>query len=460
MGYEWHTSRVGPDPRVSGHSQADRDVWLPALAAAGFALRAGVALLLEPGSSLLNDEATYAAGATRLVVAGQLDTGEFVRPPLYFLFVGLFQWLFGPEWRPWLKLAQCALAAATVWPVHAMARRLGGVGAARVAAAFWLFDPTLVAYAHLVWPETLFTLLAAWVFAGVEDAERGGPWPLARLGLATGVAMLLKPVFGLFTAALAFWWWRRLGFQRAIRLCAVYGAAVALAIAPWVVRNQLLYGPSVVLENQGAYNLWVGNDPAPSRRVLAEWTALPDAVTRSRVAAERGSAAITADPVGFLGHSVVRGANVWGLEFFVLRNAVLGAYGPVSRGALLAAFWTIQLGWALLLLCAAAGLPRAWSAPSLRPPILYGLVVTLLVATMVGSTRFRVPLTVPLCVAAGVGAPLLLRGRARGRELAAVAVAAGLLAFSASRPVFRTLIAADFDSPAELAREDWMRHRY
>jgi 4-amino-4-deoxy-L-arabinose transferase-like glycosyltransferase len=436
------------------------DPWLLALVGAGFALRAVTALLLEPGSTLLNDEATYAAGAAKLVTTGQLETGIFVRPPLYFLFVATFEFLFGVYWRLPLELAQCALGAATAWPVYAMALRLGGLRCARVAAAFWLFEPTLVAYAHLVWPETLFAWIAAWVFAGIQDAERDTAWKRARLGVLSGLAMLLKPVFGLFSAVLAFWWWRRLGFGRALRLSLVYGAAAALTIAPWVVRNQVRYGPAVVLENQGPYNLWVGNDPRPSPWILEEWAALPDPATRSRVGMERGLAAIAQDPGRFLARSAVRAVNVWGLEFFVLRNAVLGAYGDVSRASLLAAFWTLQLGWVLMLLSAAAGLPRAWRAPALRPPLLYALAVTLLVAAMVGSTRFRVPLEIPLCVAAGVGAPLLVRGRLRGRELAAVGVAAALLLVSASRPLFRTLIAARFGSVSELARDDWMRHRY
>ncbi len=436
------------------------DAWLLGLVAAGFALRATLALLTDSGSVLVNDETIYRGGATRWVTRGEIDTGVFVRPPLYFGFIAFFQWLLGVEWRPFLKLAQCGLAVATAWPVYAMARRLGGVVSGRVAAAFWLLDPTLVAYAHLVWPETLFTLIVAWVFAGVEGAESQPRWKLAWLGLLTGLAMLAKPVFGLFTAILAFWWWQRLGLSRAVRLSLVYGSAVALAIAPWVVRNQLVHGPSVVLENQGPYNLWVGNDPRPTMTVYEEWKALPDAATRSRVASQRGMAVIAADPGGFLSRSVVRGANVWGLEFFVLRNAVLGAYGEVSRDAFLAAFWTIQLGWVLLLLSGAAGLPRAWADPALRPALLYALVVTVLVATMVGSTRFRVPLCVPLCVAAGFGAPLLLRGRARGREWVAVGLAALLLVASASRPLFRTILGARFESTAELERDPWMRHRY
>ncbi len=436
------------------------DPWLSGLVAAGFALRAAVALLTDGDYRLVNDETTYAAGATRLVTAGILDTGDFVRPPLYFGFVAFFQWLLGSQWQPFLKLAQCALGAATAWPIYRVGVRLGGATAGRVAAAFWILDPTLVVYAHLVWPETLFTFIVAWVFAGVEGAESRSMPRLAGYGLLSGLAMLIKPVFGLFTAILAVWWWQRLGLRRAARLSLVYGAAVAFTIAPWVARNQLLFGPPILLENQGPYNLWVGNDPRPSAFVLEEWTALPDPATRSRVATERGLAAIAADPAGFVGRSAVRGLNVWGLEFFVLRNALLGSYGDPSRGSLLAAFWVIQLGWALLLVSAAAGLPRVWAWPALRPPIVYGLVVTLLVAAMVGSTRFRVPLSVPLCVAAGVGAPLLVRGRARGRELVAVGLAAALLLASASRPLFRTLIAARFDAPAELDRNEWLRHRY
>jgi len=447
-------SREAPEPGA--------DPWLPRLIAAGFALRAVVALVLDPLPQLMNDDAVYALGGASLVSDGVFDTGVFVRPPLYFVFVGLFQLLFGASWLTWLKPAQCALGAATAWPIYALARQAGGPSAARWAAAFWLFDPTLVAYAHLLWPETLFTWIVAWVFARAGAAERGGPRDLLALGALTGLAMLLKPVFGIFSALLACWWWQRLGFGRALRLSLVYGLTVAAVIAPWVVRNQVTYAsPAVLLENQGPYNLWYGNDPRPHGEIYAEWKALPDAVSRSRHAREQGLAAISADPLRFAGQSASRAAHVWGLEFFVLRNVALGAYGDVSKGTFLAAFWAVQVGWVLMLLCAAAGLPRAWQAPALRPALLYALVLTLLVAAMVATTRFRVPLGVPLCVAAGIGASTLLAGRARGAALVAVGVAVAILVFSTSRPLFQTLLLARFEAPAELvANESWMHHRY
>jgi len=55
-----------------------------------------------------------------------------------------------------------------------------------------------------------------------------------------------------------------------------------------VIRNQLRYGPEIVFENQGSYNLWAGNARESVGEVTAEWNALPDPVTRSRVGMERG----------------------------------------------------------------------------------------------------------------------------------------------------------------------------
>ena len=231
-------------------------------------------------------------------------------------------------------------------------------------------------------------------------------------------------------------------------------------IAPWVVRNQLRYGPTVLLENQLAYNLWVAHDPAPSLEIYEEWRRLPDPVTRSRAGFERGAAAIAADPAGFASSVPGRAVNLWGLEFFVVRHLIFGAYGEVSRGAFLAAFWLIQLGWAGLLLCAAPGLPALWRARELRPVLVYAVALTLLVSCMLVSTRFRVPFGVPLCVAAGLGAPLVARARLSWREWTALAAALGILAVSCSRPVFRRIAGAEFASPAELWNSDWMQHRY
>ena len=104
----------------------------------------------------------------------------------------------------------------------------------------------------------------------------------------------------------------------------VLGLAAMTVVTPWVIRNQLRYGPAIILENQGPYNLWIGNEPTPAPRILAEWNAIGDPVERSRTGMERGLAAIRSDPAAFLQRSALRAVNLWGLEFFVVRHIVTG----------------------------------------------------------------------------------------------------------------------------------------
>ena len=91
-----------------------------------------------------------------------------------------------------------------------------------------------------------------------------------------------------------------------------------------MIRNQRAYGASILLENQGPYNLWVGNTKDSPFEVLEEWRALPDPVARSRAGMQRGLAAIAEAPIDFVNRSIAQGLNVWGFEFFVIRNLIFG----------------------------------------------------------------------------------------------------------------------------------------
>ena len=183
------------------------------------------------------------------------------------------------------KVLQSIAGAATLIPVYALADRVAGRSAARIAAAFFAFDPTMIAYGAMLWPETLYTLLTAIVFWRTSLLE---PEQVARpvvLGVLTGLAMLLKPAIGAFTLMLAFSWLLRFGWMGAIRLSLVFAAATALVLAPWVIRNQLRYGPEILLENEGPYNLWMSSHPGEPQGGLRErGTACP---TRSPAPAWR-----------------------------------------------------------------------------------------------------------------------------------------------------------------------------
>ncbi|MFP8879388.1 MAG: glycosyltransferase family 39 protein, partial [Myxococcota bacterium] len=431
--------------------------------AGGLLVRIVAAALLDPDMRLRGDENIYTRHALELLETGRLDTGWFVRPPLYFVFMAgthLLSDALPVSWTLLTKWLQCIASVATAIPVYRGARRIAGTRAARFAAAFLLFDPTLIGYTSLLWPETLFTLLVAIVFDGVADLDRRSAARSLFLGTMTGLALLLKPVFGLFAVLWAGSWLMQLGWSRALRHLLLVGGAAALVISPWLIRNQLQYGPSILLENQGPYNLWIGNAKASPPEVLRDWRRLGDPVLRNEVAMDRALEAITEDPARFARNYLSRIVNLWGFEFFVFRHVVLGGYGWHSRWQLQAAFWSMQIGWALSLLAVCAGLGYAIRDPAIRLLLVYAAAFTLMVAAMVGTTRFRVPFAYLIAVLAGVG---LDRAIARGltwRSLVAAGLVGTLLFASATKPLFWKIITNDFADGRDLNRTDWIYFRY
>jgi len=444
-----------------------RSAWadpaLLGLLGTGLLLRTLIAWAVDPHLIPRGDEGVYLEKAAELARRGVLDTGTFVRPPLYFVVLAVLDNLTAPLGWPLASVVrglQCIVGTFVAVPVYRTATRLVGRRGGLIAAAFLLFDPTLIAYCHLIWPETLFLLIAALVFDAVADIEQRSNLRIACVGALTGLALLLKPAFGIFCVLLAAQWLWRLGGRETLRLVLVFGGVAAVMIAPWVVRNQLRYGPAIILENQGPYNLWIGNDPQEPRGILREWNAMPDPVTRARAATTRGLLAIEDDPARFAHLSAVRALNLWGLEFFVLRHAVIGGYHGIEKTGLLRLFWSLQLYGALLLFAAAAGLRRSWRDPTLRLLVVHAVVFTIVVSAMVTTTRFRVPFAFLLSISAGIGSDALLSRRLERRDLVAVACALSVLCLSATRPVFQTIASGSFERVNELRRGDWRFFRY
>jgi hypothetical protein len=440
----------------------DRGFW--ALLGLGLLVRVAFVWILDPQMAFKGDEHVYTEHARELVDTGAFNTGWFVRPPLYFLFLAstaLFTDWTGLSWTLVSKLLQCLASAATAIPIYRGAQRITGSRAARIAVGFFLFDPTSIGFSAMLWPETVYTLAVAMVFDSVTRMDDQRPGHLALLGGITGMAMLLKPVFGLYTVFLALYWLRNFGWANALRRTLVFGGVAAAVISPWIIRNQLEYGPSIILENQGPYNLWSGNSPHTPRSVLTAWRQKPDPVTRTQFALEQGRAAIAADPGRFAANYGTRLVGLWGFEFFVYRHLVGGGFGWGTRARMARVFWVLQAGWMLMWIAASLGIATTMRDPTLRLVGGYALGFTLLVAAMVATTRFRVPFAYLLAISAGIGIDRLLDRCVSRRDLIVVGIAGGTLIASATRPLFWMLISGDFVNAGDVNQNlDWMWFRY
>lgn len=422
----------------------------------GLVIRVGFSIWSDAFNRFLADDLIYLQQTEQWLETGVLETGYLERPPGYFAFLYLTSLLSGTgtAWHIFSKVLQSIAGAATAIPVYALTDRVAGRRAAQIAAGFFLFDPTMIAYTGMLWPETLYTLLTAIVFWRTSLLEPDQIARPALLGILTGLAMLLKPAIGAFTVLLAFSWLLRFGWGGAIRLSLVFATTTALMLAPWVIRNQMRYGPEILLENEAPYNLWMAT--GEPQEVFETWHRLPDPLARARHAGEMGWKGIVDDPQYFLERAIVRGLNFWGFEWFITRNLSLEAWGKLDVSTFLRWFWLIQVSYVALLLAAAAGLRETRRDSHMKLLLSWTLFFTVLVAALVATTRFRMPFHAILAILAGVGVSSLVDRKLRPIDLVPVAIAVGLIVFSFERPLFEFIRSDELTDLAQLNRSRWV----
>lgn len=177
------------------------------------------------------------------------------RPPAYPFFLAGMMHVFGHFALFATRLVQFAAGLATVWVCARTASRVFGDRAGRTALVIALFLPTLAVFPTELMTECFATLLAALFF----DFVLLNPALSKRsssifLGVIVGLATLLRfnmALLGLAAlAALALTLEWRLAWRRMCLLTAVAG----LLVAPWVVRNLIVFHGRVLLSTQSGMN--------------------------------------------------------------------------------------------------------------------------------------------------------------------------------------------------------------
>lgn len=179
-------------------------------------------------------------------------------PGYEFFLAGLYS-IFGHHYEV-VWVVQALLHVVSVWLVYSIARRLfvaTDEKPALVAAFLFAFWPDLIEISAMLMTETLylfFILLVLYLF--VRAYEQPENKVLASiLGTITGVAVLTRPTLLFFVPIFLFFYGIRRQFV-AIG-CMLLGLIVTLA--PWAIRNYLVYHQFILTTLIGEYNLWIGN---------------------------------------------------------------------------------------------------------------------------------------------------------------------------------------------------------
>ncbi|MBB5017666.1 4-amino-4-deoxy-L-arabinose transferase-like glycosyltransferase [Chitinivorax tropicus] len=304
-----------------------------------------------------------------------------------------------------LSIVLCYLAAK-----EAGAGRLGRL----VSAAVWAVYLPASVYTVYLFKENLMTPIMLGV---VWCALRLARAPSVRVAVGCGILLGLLALVG--NAGLSLLGMVVLALvlapvppPRRIVLATVMLIAAALLVVPWMIRNQQVIG-APVLNTNGGFNLYLGNNPAATGMYLsisdtprgASWGDLRKLgeVRASDVLKQDALAWIKANPVPFLSLSLKKAAYFWTPPFHQ------GQGEGSSAERVVRALWGIQF---VLLMAAALGtlLIRAlWHRPLVLLWVAIGCYTAVHMLFYV-SFRYREPMMPVLGImAALVVESLLLR---------------------------------------------------
>jgi hypothetical protein len=370
-------------------------------------------LLLEPATGLVADELTWTNWALDNLVTPKVGFSPFrthmvFYPPLYPYFIAVPYALFHTLTAvKWLQVGVAALLVPAVGRVGACAfgGRVGLVGAAVTA-----FYPELIWFSVHFWCETLFMALLWWAIERLVAADATGrAGPAISAGFLWGLSVLTRET-ALYFAPLAALWLAAPGASGRKRW-ATGGAfllTTLLTVAPWTLRNWIVFEAFVPVSTSGGLNLFQGNALLTRQEVYDLVDAVPGRIEQYRYARHRGLQAILErQPSWFFEKLRDEMPNFWEADSLVLIHVKRGlgerpqGYGPVRPGwavAVAAVVLLPYLALLALLVYAVAVVPMDRTRGMLVAFLLY---YNLLHIATHGFARYRLPVMPVVFLLAG-----------------------------------------------------------
>jgi 4-amino-4-deoxy-L-arabinose transferase-like glycosyltransferase len=292
-----------------------------------------------------------------------------------------------------------------------------GLIAAALAAVYGYF----IYYNGALMTETFFIILVlSSLYLGLELKEKPTLARWVLLGLALGLAALLRQTILLFVPFLLFWLFWELKKDR-IRwwYFSIPLVVIILLIAPWTLRNYLVYDQFLLLNSNAGYALFASNNPHLGTDWRNEGIVVPvpeelrgqNEAQLDRALTQRGIGFILADPKRYLRLTLDKT-----LEYFkfwpssesgrmsnLVRVLSFGLYLPFMLVGLFLSFsrWRSFAVLYLFIVIHTAIHLLSWPAPRYRLPVdavlmvFAGLAVLALVRWLI-SWRSRLPKTLRL----------------------------------------------------------------
>jgi 4-amino-4-deoxy-L-arabinose transferase-like glycosyltransferase len=404
---------------------------LACIAAIGLAARA--VAVVHPVADPADDSHAYYALAKSLYTEGSYGGPEFKSeassdwsPGAPWLYAGLFVVTGGPR-EGTIRILEALMGVGTILVVFFLGWRLGGrwhalLGALGVA----IYPPFIHSGGEIMSEPPAMLSLPAAILAFLWAWDRRSPWAWLLPGFLFGCTAMFRPEYTLVAGAFVVLAGVRWAWEREWRLgAAAVGlmlVALVLPIAPWTIRNFVVFERFVPISTGGGKALYVGtfypadgeyqrvkailyqrktgislppqsqalNEVEPTElfnEVAARYPELPRDSALGKIGKENFSKYFGEDPVGYLGMTVRKVGRMWSSG---TGAAMASGLGRVVQVLL------VLLGIAGLVLLAFRR--RWWEALALAIPIV--LVTAVGAATLAAPRRNEILMTLIFPLAA------------------------------------------------------------
>jgi len=317
--------------------------------------------------------------------------------PGFPLFLAGLRLAFGPGLLA-IYIAQIILSVATVLMVFFIAQACFSDQAGLCAAVLAAIYPLGFIFVATPLTETLYTFLVTSFLAILFKITHGRLWAVAA-GILGGVTILTRPVaagfIGLVCLILAL-----KPTSRKLGLLSLAG--ILLVMAPWVIRNAVVFGEFIPLSTASGYQIYGGNAPDATGGSNGHMSAgvdfahppeQPQGVSDnewSKKLTIMGLEVYSSDPMLFFQRLPSKIWNMWRPTW-----GEASVKNWVAIGAVYLLIWFFALACLISSKC--------------RAPLLWGFVLYHVVvhAIIFGIVRYRIPVEPALIAIAGGGAVCL-----------------------------------------------------
>jgi hypothetical protein len=189
--------------------------------------------------------------------------------PIYpYLLAGIFKLfgIFSYKSSLTIRSIDIVFSALTCWPIRSAGTMAFGKRVGTFSALFWAILPDAVFYpVWWVWDTALAGLCMTVIFVAtlkIRGSSRLSWW--IGYGALWAFAAMVNPSLLSVLPLLALWAIWPLGeqFARAVKLAAMASVMFIAGIAPWTIRNYVVFHELIPLRSNFGLELWLSNSPA------------------------------------------------------------------------------------------------------------------------------------------------------------------------------------------------------